>query len=249
MKYGIIGDIHANLEAFNAVLEVAKNEGVEKYLCIGDVVGYNANPHECMELLKSLEPLAVVKGNHDDYASNGKETLGFNPLAARAVEWTRSQLSDDEKAWLAALPPMSIVQCDNGFGRIQIVHATLDNPNGWGYIFDKYSADTSMRYQRFNVCFVGHTHVPVMFDKFENEITQHNGYEKIKLEYNHRYLINVGSVGQPRDGDNRAAFAILDTDEQEVTLHRVEYDYEETQRKVLEADLPERLALRLEMGR
>lgn len=247
MKYGIIGDIHSNLEAFQKILEVAKAEGVEKFICIGDVVGYNANPHECMELLRSLDVLAVVKGNHDDYVSNGQETVGFNPLAAKAVEWTRNQLSDEERQWLAALEFTKIVQIP-GYGRLQVVHATLDNPWGWGYIFDRYSAETCMAYMKFQLCFVGHTHVPVMFDKYESSITG-SFYDVVHLEVNHRYLINVGSVGQPRDGDPTAAFAIFSPDEMTVSLHRVEYDMQTTQQKILDAGLPERLATRLSLGR
>ena len=247
MRYGILGDIHGNLEAFEAVLEVARQEGVEQYVCIGDVVGYNANPSECLRLLRDLNPVAIVKGNHDDYVSNGKDTVGFNPLAAQAVEWTRQQLSQEELDWLAALEFTQLVSVP-GYGRFQVVHATLDNPRGWGYIFDRYSAETCMTYQRFPLCFVGHTHVPAMFDKSGPEV-RGGFYEEVRLEPNHKYLFNVGGVGQPRDGDPRASFAIFDSDERQVTLHRVEYDIAEAQRRILAAGLPQRLADRLAQGR
>ena len=247
MKYAILGDIHGNLEALNVVLEYAKSEGVEKYICIGDVVGYNANPHECLEIIRKLDPIAIVKGNHDDYVSNGKETIGFNPMAAKAVEWTRRQLSAEELNYLAALDYKKNIVIP-GYGRVEIVHATLDNPQGWGYIFDRFSAETCMAYQIFPICFVGHTHVPLMFDKFESNTTG-GFYDEIRLEPNHKYLINVGSVGQPRDGNPQAAIAIFDSSEQTVRLKRLDYDMETTQQKILDADLPERLATRLALGR
>lgn len=247
MKYGILGDIHSNLEAFEQVLEVARAEGVEKYVCMGDVVGYNASPHECLSLLRELDPIAIVKGNHDDYVSNGKDTYGFNPMAAVAVEWTRAQLNEEELQWLANLEFVKMVNCP-GFGRFQIVHATLDKPDGWGYIFDRYSADTCITYQKFSLCFVGHTHTPMAFDKCGPDFDG-GAYDVVKLEPNHKYLVNVGSVGQPRDGDPRASFAIFDSEERTIRLHRVEYDIESAQQRILDAGLPERLAQRLELGR
>ncbi|MBP5640043.1 MAG: metallophosphoesterase family protein [Victivallales bacterium] len=247
MKYAILGDIHGNLEALNTVLDFAKAEGAEKFICIGDVVGYNANPHECLKTIRELDLLGLVKGNHDDYVSNGQETIGFNPMAAQAVEWTRDQMTKDDLAYLTALDYKKNIIIP-GYGRIEIVHATLDNPKGWGYIFDRYSAETSLAYQKFPICFVGHTHVPLMFDKFESTITG-GFYDVIHLEPNHKYLINVGSVGQPHDGNPKASIAIFDSSEQTVTLTRLDYDLETTQQKILDAGLPERLATRLALGR
>ncbi len=247
MKYAILGDIHGNLEALKAVLERARELGCDHFACIGDIVGYNANPHECLELFRSLDPVGVVKGNHDEYISNGEETVGFNPLAARAVEWTREQLLDEELEWLAELPYTKICTAP-GFGRFQLVHATLDHPEGWGYILDRFTAETNFEYQHFAICFVGHTHIPVAFEKYEG-IKGGLFSGTLQLERNKKYLVNVGSVGQPRDGNPQAAFVEFAPAEMKVTLHRVDYDMEATCKKILSADLPPRLAERLAVGR
>ncbi len=246
MKYAILGDIHANLEALTVVLAKAEEENVDKYVCIGDIVGYNSNPHECLELLMQLPLVGAVRGNHDEYAVRELDLAGFNAQAAAAIQWTRQQLNGKECEWLRALPyRLNVV--DNGC-RFQIVHGTLDSPEHWGYIFDRYNAAASMQYQGLQLCFCGHTHCPVCFDRHLNGSIQDGGYESVKLMTNHKYLFNVGSVGQPRDGDWRAALAIYDTKAATVTLHRLEYDVAACQEKILAAGLPQRLADRLAYG-
>ncbi len=242
MKYAIIGDIHANLEALTAVLEKAEACGAEKYVCLGDIVGYNANPRECLDIVRNLDLEVVIKGNHDEQASTDTELVGFNPQAALAIEWTRDQLTEEEKVWLASLPYRS-----NIGSKATVVHATLDMPHMWGYIFDKFSAGVCLGYQFTQVCFFGHTHVPLAFEKY-GEITG-GKYEEVNFEPAHKYLINCGSVGQPRDGDPRAGFVIYSPEERKATLYRVEYDIETSQEKILNAGLPERLAQRLAYGR
>lgn len=242
MKYAVLGDIHANLEALTAVLEKAQEEEVDRYICIGDIVGYNANPRECLDLIRELQPEVVTKGNHDEQASSDMELVGFNPQAAKAIEWTRSHLTDEDRIWLAALPYRQTIG-----SRITVVHATLDMPHMWGYVFDKFSAEVSLGYQFTQLCFFGHTHVPLAFEKF-GTVTG-GKYDEVWLQPNHKYLINVGSVGQPRDGDPRAAFVVYSPEERLVQLHRVEYDVAQAQQKILAAGLPERLAQRLAYGR
>ena len=202
-----------------------------------------------MDILRGLgnDLVGVVKGNHDEYVSNGKETLGFNPLAAAAVEWTRKQLGPADMEWLRTLP--YTLHCAlPRFGRFQLVHGTLDIPSGWGYIFDRFSAETCFQYQIFAICFMGHTHVPLAFEK--NDLTITGGfYESVQIAQNRKYLINVGSVGQPRDGDPRAAFAVFSPEDSIVQLYRVEYDVATTQQKIIDAGLPQRLADRLAVGR
>lgn len=248
MLYGIISDLHSNLEAVRAVVEEGKRLGIQKYICLGDIVGYNANPKEVIDIVRDeLQPIAVIKGNHDEYVSQETELIGFNPQAAQAVQWTREQLTLDDRQWLYSLPmTKNLWQL-----KTTIVHATLDSPEAWGYIFDKYYAENSFSYQRLPYCFIGHSHVPFAYEQIGGAkgVIQAGRYEQIRLNPNHKYLINVGSVGQPRDGDNRASFCSFDTDERVVTLHRVEYDIEATQKKIYEAGLPERLALRLQVGR
>jgi len=242
MKYAILADIHANKEALDAVLEKAYNENVDKYICLGDVVGYNADPNYCLETIRSLEPEVVIKGNHDDQASADTDLIGFNPQAAMAIDWTRKQLSSEQREWLLNLPYRQTLGT-----KVTFVHATLDMPHMWGYIFDKFSATASLGYQFTQVCFFGHTHVPLAFEKYNDVIG--GKYSEIKFQAGHKYLLNVGSVGQPRDGDPRASFAIYSPDERNVVLHRVEYDIEKCQQKIRNAGLPERLAQRLELGR
>lgn len=240
MKYGIISDIHANLEALSSVLEKCKEMGVEEYICIGDIVGYNANPAECLELIRQLPLATVIKGNHDEQASEDLDLSEFNPQAAKAIEWTREQLSEEQREYLRNLPMKSRV------GRITAVHATLDNPGMWGYVMDRFAAEASFAYQYTQVAFYGHSHVPMAFEKFREVSSV--PFNNLRVQPGRKYLINSGSVGQPRDKDPRASFAIYDTDAAEINLHRVSYDIETCQRKILAAGLPQRLADRLAVG-
>lgn len=240
MRYAIFGDVHANLEALQAVLAECERLEVDSYICIGDIVGYNASPHECLEIVRNLKPLVVIKGNHDEEASSNTPTTGFNRQATQAIEWTRTQLSEEERDWLRALPYKEMIR-----PFVTVVHATLDTPGEWGYIFDRYNAENSMSYQLTPICFYGHTHIPVTYEKRCEEPI----YDPIiDIKPLGKYLINVGSVGQPRDGDWRASFVIYDSETKCVTRHRVEYDVHLCMKKVLEAGLSERLAERLLIG-
>lgn len=247
MKIAILGDIHGNLEALNAVLEETKRLGVTHYACIGDVVGYNANPKECLDIIRNMDMLGIVKGNHDAYTSSNEDLSSFNAQAAQAVEWTKRQLSADDMEWLRNLPMKQHCYVQKYHTRFSLVHATLDNPDKWGYIFDRFTAESSMQYQWTPLCFFGHTHTPLAFDK--SDLTIGGTYEEIKIMPNHKYLINVGSVGQPRDRDPRAGFVTLDLVNRVVKLHRVQYDIEACQKKIISAGLPIRLSERLAVGR
>ena len=240
MKYAIIADIHANLEALQVVLEDTKNEKCTHYACLGDVVGYNANPKECLDIIRA-SGMPCVKGNHDEYCSGDTNLEGFNPHAAEAVNWTRHQLTEEDRQWLRDLKYTRLV------ASFSIVHATLDGPQRWGYVFDRLAAAASFTYQNTSVCFFGHTHVPLAFIKEGN--VRGGLYQRIKLEVGRKYFINVGSVGQPRDGDPRAAYVIFDLIENVIELRRIQYDYTITQKKILDADLPPRLAERIAMGK
>jgi len=247
IKIAVLGDIHGNLEGLTRVLEEAERLGVTHYACIGDVVGYNANPKECLDIVRNLNMLGIVKGNHDSYTSSNMELSSFNPQAAKAVEWTRRQLPKEDMDWLRALPMKKdcfLPQCKV---RFSLVHATMDNPDMWGYIFDRYTAEASLQYQWTQLCFFGHTHTPLAFDK--SDIVIGGTYEEIKMLPNHKYLINVGSVGQPRDRDPRAGFVTYEPEAGIVRLHRVEYDIASCQKKIISAGLPIRLSERLAVGR
>lgn len=240
MKYAILGDIHANLEALNAVIEDAEAQGVTHYACVGDVVGYNANPVECLEMVRE-KCKAVVKGNHDHYCSHEHPLEGFHPMAASVVEWTRKQLNDEQKEYLKNLKYMTPVET------FQIVHSTLDTPEKWGYVFEKLEAAASFNYQNSTICFFGHTHVPLAFEKADS--IRSGFFNRVRISMGKKYFINVGSVGQPRDGDPRAAYVVYDMVNNLIQLRRIDYDFTITQKKILDAGLPNRIAARLAVGR
>lgn len=241
MKYAILGDIHANMEALQAVLADAGRQGVSRYASTGDVVGYNADPKACLQLVRSLD-CKVVQGNHDYFAGCNEPTELFSPMARKSILWTRQQLSPFDRKYLRQLPLILDVE---GF---TIVHSSLSNPNRWSYIFRSRAAEASFRNQFNSVCFFGHTHVPLAFVRDGNTIEK-GFYETLHIRSGKQYLVNVGSVGQPRDKNPKTAYAIYDLDEQTITLRRLEYDRKETQRKIRAAGLPFRNALRLGSGR
>ncbi len=240
MKYAIIADIHGNLEAFQVVLEDIRAQKADRIVCLGDVVGYNANPKECLQIVREMN-IPCVKGNHDEYCSSNEHLEGFNPHAADAVHWTRDQLDDDDKKWLRELKYSRMA------ANFTMVHATLDAPERWGYVFDKLAAAASFPYQNTQICFFGHTHVPVAF--MRDTVVRGGTYSKFKLDAAKKYFINVGAVGQPRDNNPKSAYVIYDMDAQTIELRRLDYDIAAAQKKIREAGLPERLAERLAFGR
>jgi len=240
MKYAIIADIHGNLEAFQTVLEDIKTQNVNQVVCLGDVVGYNANPKECLQIVRDMN-IPCVKGNHDEYCSSEDALEGFNPHAAEAVHWTRNQLTTEDRQWLRDLKYSRMV------GNFTIVHATLDAPQRWGYVFDKLAAAASFPYQNTQVCFFGHTHVPVAF--MRDSVVRGGTYSKFKIDVSKKYFVNVGAVGQPRDNNPKAAYVVFDVEAGTIELRRLDYDIPTTQEKIRAAGLPERLAERLEFGR
>ncbi|MDA0811564.1 MAG: metallophosphoesterase family protein [Verrucomicrobia bacterium] len=240
MKFAIFGDIHANLEALETVLADALEQGADHYACIGDIVGYNANPHECISRVQGLD-CPVVKGNHDEEASLSTEIIGLNPLAQAALEWTRDHLTEEDKQWLRDLRMVRQVK------DFTIVHATLDSPGHWHYVMNKFDAMASFSYQYTQVCFYGHTHTPRIYVK-DDSVTLEDAM-RVDIAPGRKYFINVGSVGQPRDGDPRASYALYDHDNKTVEIRRLDYDRAETQRKIRNDGLPEALAARLDYGK
>ncbi|MBM3821711.1 MAG: metallophosphoesterase family protein [Verrucomicrobia bacterium] len=240
MKYAIIADIHANLEALQVVLDDAQKLRCTHYACLGDVVGYNANPKECLDIVRNMN-MPCVKGNHDELCSADTAAEGFNPHAAEAVNWTREQLPEEDRKWLRDLKYIRLV------ASFSIVHATLDAPQRWGYVFSKLDAAASFTYQNTAVCFHGHTHVPVAF--IRDSVIRSGNYTKFRVEPGRKYFVNVGSVGQSRDGVAKATYVVYDLDEGSIELRRLDYDIAVTQEKILKAGLPPRLAERLALGR
>ncbi len=241
--FAVIGDIHANLEALNAVVADARANDVTDFICVGDVVGYNADPRACIEVIRDLGAL-TVRGNHDHCCSYDVSLDDFQPLAASVIAWTRRQLSEADIEWLKALPLSRIIYPAG----VTVVHSTLDMPDRWGYVFDLLDAEAHFSYQTTPVCFHGHTHVPVSFEK-GSQIVRGDITNRIKVAFGTKYFINVGSVGQPRDGDPRSSYVIYQPKTKEIEFRRVPYDIETAAAKVIEAGLPQRLADRLKSGR
>jgi len=240
MKYAIIADIHGNIDALQVALEDIRAQNATHIVCLGDVVGYNARPRECLQIVRDMG-IPCVKGNHDEYCSSDEHLEGFNPHAADAVHWTRNQLTDDDKKWLRELKYSRMA------ANFTMVHATLDAPERWGYVFDKLAAAASFPYQTTQMCFFGHTHVPVAF--MRDTVVRGGTYSKFKIDPAKKYFINVGAIGQPRDNNPKSAYVLFDMDAGTIELRRLEYDIAAAQAKIREAGLPERLAERLAYGR
>ena len=241
--YAVLGDIHANIDALNAVLDDARAQGVTHFVCVGDVVGYNAAPAACIRAVRDELGCPCVRGNHDHYVSDpGTNLADFHPSAAQVVAWTRSQLAADDVQWLHDLPLQKPVM---GF---MLVHATLDKPDHWGYVFENQQAEANFSYQYTPLCFHGHTHVPIIYS---NELggVVHYQPRDFTLELGQRLFINVGSVGQPRDGDPRASYVVYDMAARQIRFRRVAYDVQAAMARNRLAGLPEKCASRLEIGR
>jgi diadenosine tetraphosphatase ApaH/serine/threonine PP2A family protein phosphatase len=240
----IVADIHSNLEAFEAVLAHAAGGGpIDRLWCLGDVVGYAADPSTCIALLRQY-PNTAVAGNHDLAAVGKLPTDDFNAAAAWAAAWTARQLSVEERGYLSSLPPVAVE------GDFTLVHGSLRSPE-WEYLLSADAAAEHLRLQETPYGLVGHSHIPFVAFEREGSMAAMAALEDgAVLELgDERLVVNPGGVGQPRDGDPRASYAVCDGEAGTLTLHRVEYDLEKTQRKILEAGLPRHLAERLAYGR
>lgn len=247
MRLGIISDIHANYEALVAVYKALEASGCEEYYCLGDVVGYGPSPKECIQFVREHNIKCVI-GNHDKYVSEDCDSWPIKDYAQKAILWTRSVLSEDELEWLRALP----VKID-AHG-ITFIHASLDDDEtslAWPYILDTNAAARHFFFQTEKICFFGHIHIPLVFTLGHDHSVGLELLRSCTLDKDSRikYLLNVGSVGQPRDSDRRASSVMYDTETFDLRLLRVEYDIAETQKKILDADLPELLATRLSSGK
>ena len=247
MRYLVISDIHANLEAYETVMAEAAPLGYEKVLVLGDLVGYGADPNAICDRIRALQPHALIRGNHDKVGSGIESPEGFNAVARSAIRWTYDQLTPDNRGWLASLPagPMVVDEL------IEICHGTPFDEDA--YVFDDLDALRALHAARRPLCLFGHTHVQVGHylsrDQFGVATADEARPLTIALEEQNRYLVNPGSVGQPRDGDPRAGFGIVDTTAREMTIYRVEYPIAKAQARILEEGLPEVLAQRLALGR
>lgn len=245
MKVAILGDIHSNLAAFEAVLKDIKSRGsLERIWCLGDVVGYGPDPHECIALLCEYEHVCVA-GNHD-WAAIGKiDTSDFNPVAARACHWTSQQLTSGDQDYLQNLP---LTICQDDF---TLVHGSPREPI-WEYLFplSMDAAQDNFSHFQTDFCLVGHSHVPLVFESISNVALYRTFQDGTSLQLaENRMIINPGGVGQPRDGDPRASYAIYDSEARAIYHYRVEYDILATQKKMQKNGLPTSLIERLSYGR
>jgi diadenosine tetraphosphatase ApaH/serine/threonine PP2A family protein phosphatase len=245
LRIGILGDIHGNIEALDAVLASMRERDVQHWVQVGDIVGYGPEPVRAIEIVRELG-CSVCLGNHDAAVVGLLDSEYFNTYARQAIEWTRRQLGPRERDYLQGLP----LVVEHRY--YTLVHGTLHMPELFGYVLTPVEAFESLRHQRTKVCFVGHSHVPALYlqrkvDSGDLEVVYEPEMSVPTLEHE-RVLMNVGSVGQPRDEDPRAAYAIFDTDTGEASIHRVAYDIPAVQAKIRAAGLPGVLADRLALG-
>jgi len=246
MKYLILSDIHGNLEALQSALLEVKSVKIDKYIVLGDLVGYGASPDEVVSVVRKMNPIVAIRGNHDKVAAGLSSGYDFNYAARHAVLWTRAKLSNENRDYIARLP-QGPAEVD---GLFDIVHGAPWDEDY--YIFRWQQAHAALRQSDKQITFFGHTHVSVIWALDDKELKGeaiHDDRYEYSLEEDKRYLINPGSVGQPRDFNPKASWAILDTDEMKVQFFRIEYNIEGAQSKIRQAGLDEFLADRLAVGR
>jgi diadenosine tetraphosphatase ApaH/serine/threonine PP2A family protein phosphatase len=240
LRLAVLSDIHGNYDALQAVLEALEKEAIDAYACLGDIVGYGPQPCECLHEIQRRGSF-VIAGNHD-YAVT--ERIGmdtFNSLAKDAILWTKAQLSAEDLQFLASLP---LVEKADG---AELVHGSLYAPELFDYVQTSYDAYLSMSRMKANLCFLGHSHVPVTF--IQRDYIQYSFGTLVEIPADSKVLVNVGSIGQPRDKDPRACFAVYDSVERTVAIRRIAYDIDAVVTKIRKAGLPASLGERLRVGR
>jgi predicted phosphodiesterase len=253
-RIAVFSDIHSNLEALRSVFEDAEKQGVTRFLCAGDIVGYGADPAACLDLIREKN-CPVVQGNHDLYMDPAARLGEFNSDAKNAIVWTRENLSEADKRWLLDLPiKVDFTETlESRQVEVGMVHSSLYEPEEWHYLISLEKASKSLHVQTQDVVFFGHTHVPSLFSmnpengEIESCFPMEEGVNFLKEGW--RHLITAGSIGQPRDGNPRAAYAIYDPEASTIELRRVSYRISATQKKIKAAGLPERNSERLTVGR
>lgn len=240
MAYAVISDVHANFEALRAVLRDIRDRGIRDICFLGDAVGYGPDPNECVELLRK-ECKILLAGNHDYGAAGLLSADFFNPYALEALIWTTRVMSRENLRAVKALPVMLELGAEN----ITLAHSSPFEPDLWHYIFSAADADANFGHFKTPLCFVGHSHVPLIFEKHvSGEIALRRG--KAVVQSGNRYIINTGSVGQPRDRDARASYAVIEGER--IDIVRVSYDIKATQRRMTDTGLPDFLITRLSLG-
>lgn len=240
MRYGIFSDIHGNLEAMESVIAAYQQEAIDRYFCLGDVVGYGANPHECIEAVKRLQAHCLA-GNHE-WAVLGKMAIDdFNSEAQAAIQWTQGHLSEGDREFLANL---DLIYKDE---KMLLVHGMPYEPERFHYLLNHTQAKIGFARMDREICFIGHSHIPGFFLEQPGAI---HGVclPEFCLEAKPRCMVNVGSIGQPRDGHPQASYCVYDIDQKTISIKRVDYDIKKAQQKIVAAGLPPLLAARLAWG-
>jgi diadenosine tetraphosphatase ApaH/serine/threonine PP2A family protein phosphatase len=240
-RFVVFSDIHANLPALTAFLGEVDTAGFERLYCCGDVVGYGAHPNECCEIIRE-RAIPTVIGNHDYVTVDMADVEYFNEVARRAILWTRERLTAENLAFLESLP------FTHQFGDFALVHASPRLPRAWNYVITRGEAQENFEYFEGRICFIGHSHQPFAVAKLGESLVCSTDVDEIPLKPDGRYLINVGSIGQPRDGDSRSCYVSVDLDESVLRFHRLTYAVNDAQKAILDEGLPMELAERLSYG-
>ena len=237
----IISDIHGNLQALQAVMEDIEMQGIREKVCLGDIVGYGAQPAECLELLRAKEFRIILQGNHDAYVAAGGDPPNVSDETLQVIQWTRQVLSAEQRDWLGSLP--LTWQAED----YEVVHASLHQPEKWGYVLEPASAALHFVHQQKELCFIGHSHQPKMFVEGADKALDITSLESIRT--GRKQVVNVGSVGQPRDKDERACYVVYRRNEADVWWRRMPYDIAAAQQAIVDAGLPVKYAHRLSLGK
>lgn len=245
MRMAVFSDIHGNLEAMEAFLDHVMQQRIDRFICLGDLVGYGASPGECIHLVKRLPNIVTILGNHDAAVLWEESPYIMNDAAKEAVLWTMDKIDESDKKFLTSLP------LTHRFNRLNFSHANPTDPMGWGYVNNRKTAVRSCRHCKDKIMFVGHTHQPLVATrknyfqmKFEEPVMD----VPIKIDGTRQQIFNCGSIGQPRTGSAFVNYLIFDSSRNSITYHAIPYDYELASRKIIEGGLPGSLAERLRKG-
>lgn len=246
MRLAVFSDIHANYEALQAVVDDLKNQKVDRYVCLGDIIGYGANPNECIDLVRSLPNVIVILGNHDAAVIWGTTPFGMSKAAQEVIFWSMERLTEENLTFIKDLEPTRVM------GDMIFSHANPYNPKAWRYVNSrKYAARTFAKTGN-RLVFIGHTHRPMVITRqnfFQISFEEPEPFTLYTVNSKNRQIYNCGSIGQPRDGKPLACYLIFDTRTRQLTYRRIDFDHQKAAAKILAAGLPASLAKRLAKGR
>jgi predicted phosphodiesterase len=242
MRYGFFSDVHSNLEALEAVIRDFEKEKIDKLFFLGDVVGYGPDPNQCVTIVTQTSDITLM-GNHDHAAIGVLDATWFNQYARQAIDWTKEVLTPQNSKIIEKFP------LDTKLPDFYLVHSTPKDPQNWDYILDLDQAEENFPFFEQQICLIGHSHLPAIIKKYKDQPCVLHKKPSVEIEKDCKYIINIGAVGQPRDGNNQACYLIFDNAKNKAELKRVSYDVKKTQTKMRKAGLPQYLIDRLSWGR